>query len=313
MKNFEENKFITSDGIHLTYYTTAIPENFKAIVQIVHGMAEHAQRYQEFANFLYQQGFLVILHDQRGHGKTGEEYENLGFFTADKGWFRVVDDAFEFGSFFKNQHPDLPFFIVGHSMGSIVTRSLLIRYPNFYSGAAILGTTMGKNQLTIRAGRFIAKREIKKYGAATPSPKLTNMAFGGYNKHFADNRTAFDWLSDNPQNVDAYIDDPHCGFDCSSGFFNDFLQGLLYVTKASNNQMISHSLPILILSGADDPVGNMGKEVEAFYKLLKKSGCTRLNYQLYPKMRHEILNEKNHLEVYLDISRFLEKCLSTES
>ncbi len=311
MKNFKENKFIASDGINLTYYTTPVPENFKAIIQIVHGMAEHASRYLEFANFLLEQGFLVILHDQRGHGKTGQEQGCLGFFTADKGWFRVVDDAFEFASFIKNQYPDHPLYLIGHSMGSIVARSLLIRYPYFYSAAIILGTTMGKNQLTIRGGRLIAKNEMRKHGPSTPSAKLTKMAFGNYNKIFASERTPYDWLSENKANVDSYMADPYCGFDCSSGFFHDFFEGLLYVTKPANNKKISPSLPILILSGANDPVGGMGKEVQAFFKLLQKSGCTHLNYQLYENMRHELLNEDNRMEVYLDISRFLEKCLSS--
>lgn len=311
MNNLHENKFITSDGIQLSYYTTPIPKNFKAIIQIIHGMAEHAKRYLEFSNFLTEQGFLVIVHDQRGHGETGASYNNLGFFTADQGWFRVVDDAFELASFMRNQYPELPLYVLGHSMGSIVARSLIMRYPDFYSGAVILGTTMGKNQLTIRAGRVIAKNEIRKHGATTPSAKLTKMAFGGYNKNFTPKRTKYDWLSENEDNVDRYIADPHCGFDCSAGFFHDFFEGLLYVTKPSNNEF--DALPILILSGACDPVSNMGKEVENFYKLLKRSGCTHLNYQLYPHMRHEILNEKNRMAVYLDISRFIENCLAIES
>lgn len=313
MKNFEEHKFIASDGINITYYTTGVPENFKAIVQIIHGMAEHARRYLEFANFLYDQGFFVILHDQRGHGKTGDDQGCLGFFSADQGWFRVVNDAFELATFFKNQYPDQALFLLGHSMGSIVARSLIISKPNFYAGALILGTTMGKNQLTIRGGRLIAKRESRKHGASTPSPKLTKMAFGSYNKNFTSERTPYDWLSENTDNVDFYMDDPHCGFDCSAGFFYDFFEGLLYVTTAANNKKISPSLPILILAGADDPVGSMGKEVERFFRLLKKSGCSHLSYQLYDNMRHEILMETKRMGVYLDISRFLDQCLTTKS
>ncbi len=313
MKNFNQHKFIASDGINITYYTTGVPENFKAIVQIIHGMAEHARRYLEFANFLYDQGFLVILHDQRGHGKTGDDQGCLGFFSADQGWFRVVNDAFELASFFKNQHPDRPLYLIGHSMGSIVARSLIIDTKDFYSGAIILGTTMGKNYLTLRGGRLIAKNEIRKHGPSKPSAKLTKMAFGNYNKHFGTERTPYDWLSGNIDNVDCYMVDPHCGFDCSAGFFHDFFEGLLYVTKATNNKKISPALPILILAGADDPVGTMGKEVESFFKLLQKSGCLHLNYQLYENMRHEILNETKRMGVYLDISRFLDQCLANES
>ena len=172
---------------------------------------------------------------------------------------------------------------------------------------------MGNNQLTIRGGRLIAKRESRKHGASTPSPKLTKMAFGSYNKNFTSERTPYDWLSENTDNVDFYIDDPHCGFDCSAGFFYDFFEGLLYVTTAANNKKISPSLPILILAGADDPVGSMGKEVERFFRLLKKSGCSHLSYQLYDNMRHEILMETKRMGVYLDISRFLDQCLIIKS
>ncbi|AFA48439.1 alpha/beta fold hydrolase [Acetobacterium woodii] len=297
--------FYTSDEVKLTYYETPCPAKPKGIVLIVHGMAEHASRYHEFMDFLYNNNYLAVAHDQRGHGLTGKRTGELGFFASDNGWERVVSDVRELSLSFKEAYPHLPLFIIGHSMGSVVTRHAVIAYPQLYQGAVIIGTTIGINKLMRKTARLIAEREIKKHGEKTPSHLLSTLSFGSYNKKFKTNRTSYDWLSLSKTNVDQYITDPLCGFTCSAGFYRDLFYGLDFTTKAANIKKIPRDFPLLFLSGRDDPVGGMGKEVNHYVTQLKKTGHRSSELILYPLMRHEILFEDNHELVFQDILRFL--------
>lgn len=298
--------FYASDEVKLTYYETPCPTELKGIVLIVHGMAEHARRYHEFMNFLYHNHYLAVAHDQRGHGLTGKQSGEMGFFASGNGWKRVVSDVRELSVALKQTHPHLPIFIIGHSMGSVVTRHAVITYPNLYQGAIIIGTTIGVNGTLRKIARSIAKQEIKKHGEKTPSRLLAKLSFGSYNKKFKSNRTSYDWLSLSKTNVDQYIIDPLCGFTCSAGFYRDLFYGLDFTTKPANIKKIPRDFPLLFLSGRDDPVGGMGKEVNHCVTQIKKAGHRSNDLILYPLMRHEILFEDNHELVFQDILHFLD-------
>ncbi|AWW26017.1 alpha/beta hydrolase [Acetobacterium sp. KB-1] len=305
MINLTTNRFYASDEVKLTYYETPCPANPKGVVVIVHGMAEHARRYHEFMDFLYCHSYLAVIHDQRGHGQTGIDSGNPGFFDSSNGWKRVVADVREISGMLKEIYPDLPLFIVGHSMGSVVTRTAVIDHAELYDGAVIIGTTIGINRFMRKTASLIARWEIRKKGEKTPSKLLSDLSFGSYNKKFKPNRTEYDWISMNKNNVDAYIEDPLCGFTCSAGFYRDLFYGIDYSAKASNLKKIPSDFPFLFLAGRDDPVGGMGKEVVHITRKLKNAGALEVNLILYPLMRHEILNEDKRDLVYRDVLRFL--------
>lgn len=305
MINFKINNFYASDEVKLTYYETPCPTNPRGVVLIIHGMAEHALRYLEFANFLYENQYIVVSYDQRGHGQSGKDSGDMGFFASGNGWHRVVLDTKEISCSLKSIYPSLPLFIFGHSMGSVVARSSVICFPEFYQGAIIIGTTTGINGFMQKSASFIARREIKKNGEKFSSQLLSDLSFGGYNKKFKPNRTTYDWLSLSKANVDDYLEDPLCGYTCSAGFYRDLFYGIRFAGLYSNIQKIPKDFPLLFLSGRDDPVGGMGKEVQYLVSQTKKAGVKNVDLTLYPLFRHEILNEDNREIVYKDILRFL--------
>lgn len=307
MIDFTINTFYASDGVKLTYYQTPCPPNPQGIILIIHGMAEYAMRYRELADFLYTQGYIVVAHDQRGHGQTGIESGSMGFFSSGNGWDRVVLDVKELSHSMKEAFPVYPLFLIGHSMGSVVARHAVISFPEFYASAIFIGTTVGINGFMRKMAGLIAKHEIRKFGEKTPSQLLSDLSFGSYNKKFKPNRTAYDWLSLDTKNVDAYLEDPLCGFICSAGFYRDLFYGIQFTSTFNNLQKIPKDFPLLFLSGRNDPVGGMGKEVKNIVHLTKKAGVKHVEITLYPLFRHEILNETNRELVYKKMIRFIEK------
>jgi alpha-beta hydrolase superfamily lysophospholipase len=304
----ETFSFKTDDGENIFSYKW-LPDgksDIKGVVQIAHGMAEHAERYKNFARALTKAGYSVYANDHRGHGKTAESLDNIGCFAPSNGWDLVVKDMYKLNSIITNSHPGLPIYLLGHSMGSLLSRSFIIRYGDSLSGVVLIGTSGDPGPLKYM-GILIAKLEMKIKGKKAKSTLLDNLSFGSYNKAFAPNRTRFDWLSKDTSNVDKYMDDPFCGDIFSAGFFYDLLTGIKDIGNFSNIEKISKDLPILLLSGEDDPVGNKTSGVLQVYDLYKKAGIKDVDYKFYPGIRHEILNEINKEEVYRDIIEWLDK------
>lgn len=309
MIKLDRHQFEATDGQTVYYYTTPRNISTRAVLILVHGMAEYAERYTAFADYLYRRGIILYAPDLRGHGATGLNAGTMGYFDETDGWQRVVDDIQEITGIARHAHPDLPIFIFGHSMGSVVVRTCLIEFGNLYEGAVICGTTMGVNAAARTFGKAVAESEIHKYGVTHPSTTLAEISFGGYNKKFAPNRTAFDWLSVNTQNVDDYIEDPLCGFFCTASFYRDMFAGLDFADSIFNLMEMPESMPVLLISGAEDPVGNMGREVKLLFHRMKKAGMTDVTLHLVPGKRHEILNESNHEETFAYILHFLERAI----
>lgn len=296
----ETFNFKDSAGVDIFVYKWIPEGEIKGIVQISHGMAETAARYERFAGFLTKNGYLVFANDHRGHGKTAGSVENLGYIADEDGFNWMIKDMHELNCKIQHEYKDMPVFLFGHSMGSFLSQRYIQLYGNELRGVILCGTN-GKQGPIIDIGIFIAKNEMKKYGRKQKSEKLNNMSFGGYNKAFNPSRTAFDWLSSDNSEVDKYINDPYCGTVFTTSFYYDFLRGLKDLYKPSNLTGISKNLPIYIIAGEMDPVGNKGKGIIKLYNMYKSLNIDDVKYKLYKGGRHEILNEKNRDEVMRDI------------
>jgi alpha-beta hydrolase superfamily lysophospholipase len=276
----------------------------KAVVLLAHGMAEHILRYEEVAHFLVAEGFIVYGHDHRGHGASVMAPDDLGFFADENGFEKVVEDMHAVTSLVKEQHPGLPIFLLGHSMGSFIVRRYIQLYGEQVAGAILSGTG-GNPGLMGKAGLALAKWEMQRKGRRTPSPLMDKMIFGKFNASFAPARTAFDFLSRDVQMIDRYIADSRCGFICSSGFYADLIGGTLLIARSEEIAKIPRDLPVYLIAGDQDPVGNHGKGVAEVFRSFKARGMTDVQLTLYEGARHEVLNEINRLEVYEDILRWL--------
>lgn len=271
-----------------------------AIVQIAHGMAEHAGRYERFARALTDAGYAVYAEDHRGHGRTGEA-ATLGHFADDDGWSKVIEDLDAVTRHALSEHPGLPVVLFGHSMGSFLARDYAVRHGSGLSAIVICGTA-GDQGMLGKAGAVIAAAEARVRGRRHPSALMNKLSFGSYNAPFKPTRTDFDWLSRDEAEVDTYIADPLCGFVCTSRFYSDLLGGLARINSDAVMAGFSSELPMLVISGTQDPVG--GKQaagVNAVADQLRRSGVADLTVKLYPEARHELLNETNRDEVTADV------------
>jgi alpha-beta hydrolase superfamily lysophospholipase len=301
----ENFTFMDKGGLEIFVYKWLPDENVqvKGIVQIAHGMAETAARYEGFARSLTEDGFIVYANDHRGHGKTARDVEKLGDLGID-GFNSMVENMHGLNERIKKENLNLPIFLFGHSMGSFLTQRYICLYGSELNGV-ILSGSCGKQGIIIDIARLIAKREIKKIGRSGKSNKLDKLSFGSYNNSFKPNRTAFDWLSRDIKEVDQYIADPFCGTVFTAGFFYDFLGGLKSIADNMEIKNISKDLPIYIFSGDKDPVGKNGKGVLKLVKTYKGHGIKDLTHKLYEDGRHEMLNEINKEEVITDVLKWI--------
>lgn len=296
--------FKSHDNAEIVYFKHSPELDAKGVIIITHGMAEHAQRYDDFANFLNLNGFVVYAHDQRGHGKTAGSVENLGFFAKKNGWQKVTDDLGELVKIAKSEYKNLPIFVFGHSMGSFITRTYLINNSKEVAGAILSGTA-GSAGLLGKVGMFLTSIIMLFNKKNSPSPLMDKLSFGDFNKAFKPNRTKFDWLSRDENQVDKYVEDPYCGTVFSVGFFKDMMQGLELVNRNETAIKIRKDLPIYLFSGDKDPVSKNGKQVKDVFEMYKNAGVSAISMKLYENARHETLNETNNKEVYNDVLGWL--------
>lgn len=268
----------------------------KAVLQLVHGMAEYIDRYDEFARFMVGEGFVVYGADHLGHGRSAANEEDLGYFAHKDGWKLLVEDAHALTLRAKKENPGLPFVLLGHSMGSMVVRSYANRYSADIDALIIMGTA-GKNPLG-GVGIFLVNLLTVFKGERHRSKFIDKMGFGSYNKTFSDVRTPMDWLSADRDNVARYIADEKCGFLFTLAGYRDLFTLLNSVNVKSWGEGIRKDLPVLVISGRDDPVGGYGKGVEEVYRQLKEKGVADVTLSLWDGLRHEILNETDKQPVY---------------
>lgn len=290
--------------IHVNQWTP-LRREIRGIVQIAHGVAEYGARYELFADYLCKNGYVVVANDHLGHGHSRIQDRPMVYLGDENGWDNVVEDLEQIRANTARVFPGKPYFLFGHSMGSFLARTYLIRHPGTLTGCVLCGTGH-MSSLIVAAGKLVADAEIKRLGRAAYSERIDQLAFGAYNKRFAPNRTAFDWLSVNEKNVDAYINDPLCGGRSTLGLFRDMMGGIGIITDRANMEKMDKNLPVFFIAGDQDPVGDMGKGVETAYRCFKKVGMRDVSLKLYHGLRHEILNEKTNQYVFLDVLTWLD-------
>lgn len=296
--------FFPSKGAGQIHCCKWLPEGeVKAVVQIVHGIAEFIERYEEFALFLNTKGYAVVAEDHMGHGQSVNGTGIKGYFHG--GWFAAVDDTYQLMQDTMREYPGVPYILFGHSMGSFMARTLLCRYPESGIHAAIICGTGWQSRAILPAAIAICKAFCKKTGEQNPDESLQKMVFGGYNKKVEYPRTSYDWLTRVNEIVDAYIAHPMCGFTPSCGLLRDMLMGISYVEDPKNLGDMKKNLPVLFIAGGDDPVGNYGAGVRTAAAAFRKAGLKDVSEKIYPLGRHEILNEINRDEVFANIEKWI--------
>lgn len=276
----------------------------KANIHLCHGMAEHSNRYDKFAEYLTQQGYNVIAHNHRGHGTN----EILGHYANTEGWSKVIQDIVDVQEqSLENQA--LPLFLFAHSMGSFIAQGYAIRHGERLAGLILSGTNY-QHPFMYHAGRIIAKIENWRLKKGSPSKVMDALSFASFNNHFKPKRTNFDWLSRDASQVDQYIADPLCGFPCSAETWEQLLTGLIEISDHKQLKKIPTALPIYLFGGENDPVGRMGKGIPALTEKLRQTGHDNLSYKLYKEGRHEMLNEVCKYDVYQDIADWIDQQLN---
>jgi alpha-beta hydrolase superfamily lysophospholipase len=297
-----------SDGVRLAVYEWPAPANPKAVVQITHGLAEHAARYDRLARALTDAGYAVFASDHRGHGKTARDETELGFFADDAGFKKLVADQFAVNRLIASRYPALPRVLLGHSFGSFVSQAYVFEHPQSIRALVLSGTTSA-NRFAVAPGIALARAIRMRLGTHGKSQILQQLSFGSYNDAFKPVRTEFDWLSRDPDEVDKYVADPLCGFDTTVQGWIDLLGGLLHIRSPQRQRHLPKDLPIYLLSGTTDPVGDMGKGPTRLSQQYIAAGLTRVKLNLYSSARHELFNETNRDQVTAELIAWLDGAL----
>lgn len=297
-----KERFLSSDGkTQVSYKCWREDEKApKAVFQLVHGMAEYILRYDGFARYLAAEGFAVYGHDHLGHGDTAACKEDLGYFAPKDGYRLLAEDAHTLTGIIRKENPGVPVFLLGHSMGSFVVRLYAAQYGGDIDGLVIMGTS-GSNPA---AGAGIALINIlsRFQGERHRSGLINNIAFGSYSKQFGKDADPFAWLSVNEDNVARYKADDLCGYLFTLSAYRDLFNVLKTVNEKDWAPSLRKDLPVLVISGEEDPVGANGKGVREVYDALCAAGVKDVTLQLEAGMRHEILNEDNKEKIYGDIA-----------
>ncbi|MGL4736699.1 MAG: lysophospholipase [Cellulosilyticaceae bacterium] len=302
-----ENK---QDGHQIQAYQWLPDANVqvKGSVQLVHGSCEHAKRYENFARFLTTRGYSVYAHDHRGHGRSVTAQIPLGYFGEHDGWEHLVADCVCMNTWIKENNNDKKIVMLGHSMGSFIARAYAIAHSETIDGLILSGTAHYTANI-LELGTKMANRAIAKGKGKEVHRILDRMSYGTFHMKFYKEKDRLAWLSSDPYVREVFRKDPLCGFKFTAGAFRDMFGGLAVITDMTQMKKMRRDLPIFIVSGEEDPVGNFGKGVKKTYVLMKEAGIKDIEMKLYPGMRHEILNEKRRQEVYKDVLGWLQKIM----
>lgn len=291
-----------TDGTAIHVYRWAPDGAPRAVMHIVHGMAEHAARYARLASALTDKGFVVYAHDHRGHGQSATP-GSVGHMGQD-GWLHAHDDLRALIVKEQAAHKGLPFVLFGHSMGSFMVQEMLFERSHDLA-AAVLSGTNGKPSPIAAAGRLVARAERLRVGATGSSKLLAALSFEAFNKAFRPNRTAFDWLSRDNAEVDKYVADPLCGFECSTETWVGLLDTLGRIALPQNQARIRKDLPIYVFAGGDDQMSEKAKGVRQLLGAYERAGLSRVTHDIYEGARHEVLNETNRDEITKNLVTWL--------
>ena len=304
-----EFTFPSADGKTAIHAVEWLPEGApRAVLQIAHGVSEYVLRYEDFAGYLTERGFAVVGNDHLGHGLSVADGAPRLYFGPKGSWNWVVEDMEQLRKLTHEKFPNLPYFLLGHSMGSFLTRTLLFRYPDAGLRAAVICGTGWQPAPVLAAGLALCGLEKLRLGETGRSKLLVNLMFGAYNRKFPDARTPNDWICSDPEVVAKYTADPLCGQDATIGLTREMLRGIRMIQRPANLQRMDKALPVFFIAGRSDPVGNMGRGVEKTAAAFRAAGMQDVACKLYDG-RHEILNEKNRQLVYDDVLAFYERHL----
>jgi alpha-beta hydrolase superfamily lysophospholipase len=301
------------DGVEIYVYRW-LAASPKAIVQIAHGLAEHAGRYARLAETLTAAGFTVYANDHRGHGRTARTPQELGFFAERDGWTKCLDDMLLLTQRIAADHPGLPIVLLGHSMGATLAEGFMGKHDSLLAGVVLSGGN-GKPTALAAVGRLIARIERLRLGPRGRSNLLSALTFEAFNKKFAPTRTAFDWLSRDTAEVDKYVADPLCGFPATVQLWIDLLGGWAEVSRASYRAGVRHGvpikdLPIYVISGSRDPVSGNTRQIELWLADYRAAGHKEVEHRFYADARHELFNETNRDQVTGDLIAWLERVIA---
>ena len=296
--------FLSADRIHtiqaVTWYPTEMP--CKGIIQVSHGMTEHFARYEDFAHAMTAQGFAVSGHDHLGHKTSVNSDYELGFFAHEDGWKMLVADLLTHTKKLKEAYPQLPIFLLGHSMGSFVARCYIAGYSKFLDGAILEGT--GGPNPAAKSGRLLANVICRTRGDKSHSALLQKLVFGNYLRGITP-RTPYDWISRSHDFIDSYAADPYCTFQFTVGAFQDLFSLVINANCPAAIRKVPKEFPLLFLSGEEDPVGSYGEGPRKVAELFRQTGHIDVTLKLYPGARHDLLHETNRAEVIEALSRWL--------
>ena len=303
----EEFYFKSVSGLADIHAAKYLPDdgNVKAVLQVAHGMAEHLERYEKFAEYLCENGVALYINDHLGHGKSVSNDSELGYFGKEDGWKNFIEDCHQLTEIAKKENEGVPYVFFGHSMGSFVARAYSYKYAADIDGAVFCGTS-GANPMA-GMGKVVAGLIAKVKGDHHRSKLIDKLSFGTYNKR-TEGRTPFDWLSKDTENVDKYLADDKCGFLFTSTGSKDLVSLLSFVSSKEWYNGFTKDLPVLLISGDEDPVGAYGEGVKEVNDGLKNAGVKDVSMKLYKGYRHEILNESEIFEeVASDVLAFVKK------
>lgn len=288
----------------IAYYIYEPKCEIKGVIQISHGMCEYIERYEEFADYLTDNGWLVCGNDHLGHGKSAASEEELGYFSEEKGWEHCVNDLHTLHGIIREKYGDYPYVLFGHSMGSFIARAYITRYGSKIDGAVLCGTSAGFPKF-IGTQLAIIDRVKKSEGELSRSKTINDIMFGAYTREIENSQSDFDWICSDSEVVSKYEKDKLCNFIFTVNGFENLVRVLGYVTADKWYASVRKDLPILLVAGKDDPVGSYGKGVYKVFEKLCNEGCD-VRMKLYGGMRHEIINEKGRKEPYKDVLSFAE-------
>ncbi|MDO4976001.1 MAG: alpha/beta hydrolase [Eubacteriales bacterium] len=298
--------FPSSDQVTRIHAIEWIPETeMKAVLQISHGMVEYIDRYDRFARFLNKYGIYVVGNDHLGHGESVVNEDKLGFFKHPGGNQCIIKDLNRLRTITEKKYPGIPYFMLGHSMGSFMIRQYMMVFGKGLSGVIVMGT--GKQPaLVLSFGKVLCKMMAKSKGWEYRSKFVDDIAFSSNNKRFEPARTSKDWLTKDQKIVDAYIADPWCSYRFTLNGFYEMFSAIQFIQKPSNIEKIPKNLPVFLVSGAEDPVGNFGKNVKEVFQSYENAHISDITMKLYDDDRHEILNETDYEKVYEDLKGWIE-------
>ena len=302
--------FAANDGIEVFVYRWWPGQEVapRAVVQIAHGMGEHAGRYKRVAQRLTAAGYAVCASDQRGHGRTARTPADLGHLADRDGWNKAVRDIYDLNRRIRGDNPALPIFLLGHSMGSLMVQQYLLEHADTIDGAILSSSTCVLG-LARRIVAAIARFERRRLGRRAQSPLLRWLLFGRFNRSFEPARTRYDWLSRDESRVDEYIADPRCGFVLSAQGMCDMFEALGLLTNPRSIARIPRGLPIYVFSGSRDPAHGELAGLRRLLATYERAGLERVTHCLYEDARHEMFNETNSAEVCDDLIVWMDHCL----